>query len=599
MNIDKDCIIKSPPIYIKVIEHHFNKGYYDKDDLIKYVNILLNDIELNDKLKSIPLCLKICESLNDKYKFDNLEQNPIITYCKKIILLCDTNQQIQCEKLTAIILLTDVYIKEYNYTDILKYLLMYYKIDSTNINIKLKLVNYYQYNDDFDTSYEYIQSILDVDKDNIEAHLLRIEYYIIKSISYWSKAEENLNNIIDKNPNHIEANCKYALFLINKRKNKEKSEQIINKMVSLYPNNNEVKLTKFKIETSLYKSIKSIKTNYDELISLYKDVKNKCYIYSSYIRVLIFQNKLDEAYVILIKAKKLLNGSYHFNIYYHMGIYYEKTNNIDSALKYYFEILKYNKCNYKINKSCGFLLLKQEKYREAISFFKQGLFLVSQSNEIYHYLGICYSCTNQTALATKTFEQGLKFDPNHFKTKLEYSKHLCFISKNKTDNSNGLKMFENLLSITTLENRYKIKINGYLAKYYEQKLQINKAISYFKKVIEEIGTSVFNKKDIDLINKYYLDLQKKEKIINKDNITKKLDNLKKELDNAKMIQEKQKFEQIDLDIRKKNISDLIERTNSNILKESKQLQQYIITDVTDLTSDNSTYESPQKKSKLN
>jgi tetratricopeptide (TPR) repeat protein len=144
------------------------------------------------------------------------------------------------------------------------------------------------------------------------------------------------------------------------------------------------------------------------------------------------------------------------------GIAYHQLLQFELARKYYEMAVKLDHNYAEALNNLGTVYYARKSYRRAISQYKRALRAAPQSASIYSNLGTAYFARKDYKLAAETYQKAVSLDPEVFEHR---------------------GSFGVILQERTVEER--AKFHYYLAKTYANAGQIDRALQYIRKALEE------------------------------------------------------------------------------------------------------------------
>lgn len=145
-----------------------------------------------------------------------------------------------------------------------------------------------------------------------------------------------------------------------------------------------------------------------------------------------------------------------------IGIAYHQMTDLDMARKNYERSVKLNPKYSEAINNLGTVFYAKKSYRRAIVQYRRALRLVPRSASILGNLGTAYFAQKKYKEASEIYQQALEIDPEVFERR----------------NSTGV-----LLQEKTVEDR--AKYHFYMAKTYAKAGQVERALLYIRKALEE------------------------------------------------------------------------------------------------------------------
>ena len=145
-----------------------------------------------------------------------------------------------------------------------------------------------------------------------------------------------------------------------------------------------------------------------------------------------------------------------------VGIAYHQMLNLESARRNYEKAVKLNPKYSEALNNLGTYFYARKNYRRAITQYRRALVLAPKSASIYSNLGTAYFARKKYAEASEAYQHALELDPEVFEHR----------------SSAGV-----LLQERSVQER--AKFHYYLAKTYAKSGQIERALQYMRKAIEE------------------------------------------------------------------------------------------------------------------
>ncbi|HVO97700.1 MAG TPA: tetratricopeptide repeat protein [Bryobacteraceae bacterium] len=145
-----------------------------------------------------------------------------------------------------------------------------------------------------------------------------------------------------------------------------------------------------------------------------------------------------------------------------IGIGYHQLLDLESARKWYEKAIKMHGDYAEAVNNLGTIYYAKKSYRRAVSQYKKALRITPDSASILSNLGTAYFARKNYDLAFATYQQALKLDPEVFEHR----------------SSMGV-----LLQDRTVEER--AKFHYYLAKTYAKSGDVERALIYIRKALEE------------------------------------------------------------------------------------------------------------------
>ncbi len=149
-------------------------------------------------------------------------------------------------------------------------------------------------------------------------------------------------------------------------------------------------------------------------------------------------------------------------MYNKIGIAYHQLGELDRALEHYQKALQIDPNYAEAINNIGTVYYARKRYRQAIEYYQKALKLAPRSASIYSNLGTAYFARKKYKEAFEAYQKALEIDPEVFERR----------------STAGV-----LLQERSVEER--AKFHFYLAKVYARAGNVEKALLYMRKALEE------------------------------------------------------------------------------------------------------------------
>lgn len=250
-----------------------------------------------------------------------------------------------------------------------------------------------------------------------------IEYHSNKN---YQKAEELYKKILNKDPNHADANHNMAVLALQHNK-PQYALILLEKITNNYPNNSQYKTTLTQAKKMLEKNGYDSKLhhledkvmklmedgNYDnalqitlEAIDIYPKsfilLKSLGYIY-------MMKNDNDQSVYYFERSIEIEESDY--SVFNNLGIVYSRLNNLEKAKEYYQKSIEIFP-NAEAYNNLGKLCVELEDYKNAEIFYNQAIKENDEFSEAYLNLGILFYNTDRIKKAELNYKKSLEINPH-------------------------------------------------------------------------------------------------------------------------------------------------------------------------------------------
>ncbi len=225
--------------------------------------------------------------------------------------------------------------------------------------------------------------------------------------------------------------------------------------------------------------------------------------YSDFVDAIYYEKKGDfkKSFEIIKRILENEKDLYLYNYLYNLAV---KANMNDEAKKIIEKLIEIDSTTSDNWLNYGDFLSGEGKKEEAKAAYKKAVELDPQNIDAYYKLGVLES--NNIKEAEKYFRKIIEIDPS-YKTDIYYNIGVLYSMKNDEK-----KMIENM-ELAIKEDKYNMKPYYFLAMYWEEKSEYDKAINVYKRFLEvEENEEILNKiaelylakKEYENAEKYFL-----------------------------------------------------------------------------------------------
>ena len=360
----------------------------------------------------------------------------------------------------------------------------------------------------------------------VETNNYNVNNALIKMIEYgnYANAEAKINSLLKANPNNI--NAKSLKLVLNvKKKNLNATQEELNKMLKVYPQNADLHYAQGLLYLArLNSSNMDYQANKKDLITSAKEQFTVATLlnqghFAAFNAMGVCELKLNN----LDKAKELFLKSVSIDSQYataidNLGTIDYLNNDLNEAELKFKKSIKLNPHNTSAYFHLAQLANKRQDYSQALTYLNNALCINSNSSAIYNLFGEIYRNQGNEAAAIQAFRKASAIAPENIQPYL----NLAEIYEKRSDSEFAIEQLKTV-SVTN-PNLYDAKLKiadiSYSAGKYDQ------ALKYYFSLV---GVAKYNNEALKGVSNTYFELAK---VASSKNIIGSTQNFVKALDNV-------------------------------------------------------------------
>lgn len=322
---------------------------------------------------------------------------------------------------------------------------------------------------------------------SVEASKGYIKAENLIELGKYSAAEDYIKNILEKNPNDIQAKA-YLGEIYSAQYKLDSAEKTFNEVLEKNPSNamahNGLGMVYYRRTTSSDMTVRqNIGSYYNKALREFNlAVRSNPNFYKAYDnagKILMEAGRVNDAEKYFKKALEI-RPDYSTSIENYGKVLFAK-NQLDAAIDLYKEAIRINSKNSSAYCSLGEALIRKGSLSEAIKHLQTSLYLFPNSAPVHDLLGRAYEIQGNEAAAVSEYKKSFLIKPEYLPPYLR----LADIYRRRGDDEIAISELRNALSINPNFSEAKLKIA-------DTSLNIRKteqAIKYYKDLLNVPGYS--------------------------------------------------------------------------------------------------------------